>query len=269
MIAGFPIGVLVLVGILILTLLGFTHRVLDRMRLTDKAALAILALMIVGSFINIPIPFPGVRLSVNVGGGIVPIGVAIYVLSRAGTSKEWIRALVSTAITAAAILLINRYVLPADPWQTGADIIDPLLLYPIVAGVVAYIAGRSRRSSFIAATLGVLVADIYDMVYLVGRGIPGVVAIAGAGVLDAIVLAGIVAVLLAEIIGETRERIQGGPQMEGRPEGLMKGLRNSSILGKAQAKKGLKERTGDRLIGDEPLESQTANELGGDRDEIE
>jgi hypothetical protein len=35
-----------------------------------------------------------------------------------------------------------------------------------------------------------------------------------------LVLAGVIGVLLAEIIGETRERIQGGPEEnEARPEG--------------------------------------------------
>ncbi|MHB1127199.1 MAG: DUF1614 domain-containing protein [Bacillota bacterium] len=269
MIGGFPIGVVVLIGILILTALGFTHRVLDRMRLTDKAALAILVLMIVGSYINIPIPVPGLTFSINVGGALVPVGVAIYVLTRAGTTKEWVRALIATGLTAAAILLINRYVLSPDPWQTGSDIIDPLLLYPIVAGGVAYIAGRSRRSSFIAAILGVLVADLYDMVYLLGRGIPGAVAIGGAGVFDAIILSGIVAVLLAEIIGETRERLQGGPQTEGRPEGLLKGLRNSSIFGAGMAKKRLHGIEDKELNREKDREIRSGYELGGDRDENE
>jgi hypothetical protein len=50
-------------------------------------------------------------------------------------------------------------------------------------------------------------------------------AIGGAGAFDAIVLAGIVAILLAELIGESLERLTGGPKTEGRPPELVKGLK--------------------------------------------
>ena len=39
--------------------------------------------------------------------------------------------------------------------------------------------------------------------------------IGGAGAFDSLILAGILAVLLAELVGETRERLQGGPKSEG------------------------------------------------------
>lgn len=104
--------------------------------------------------------------------------------------------------------------------------LDALWVYPIIGGLVAYIAGRSRRSAFIAATLGLVLVDLAYLVWLVYTGAPaGTVAIGGAGAFDGIVLAGIVAVLLAEIIGETRERLQGGPASQGRSAELMEGLR--------------------------------------------
>ena len=112
----------------------------------------------------------------------------------------------------------------ADPWQRGTDFIDPLFIYPLVAGLVAYLVGRSRRSAFIAATLGVLGMDIIDYIKILGTSAPGAVHIGGAGAFDSIILSGIIAVLLAEIIGETRERLQGGPESEGRPQELVEGL---------------------------------------------
>ncbi|MDK2984638.1 MAG: hypothetical protein PWQ96_280 [Clostridia bacterium] len=236
MLARFPIGMIALIVVAVLIYFGLAQRVLDRMRLSDKAALAIIGALVVGSFINIPITRGTVDTSINVGGAIVPIIVAIYVLTKAGTGKEWIRAILATIAVAASIFVVNRYLLPGDPWQTGADFLDPLYIYPIMAGVIAYLIGRSRRSAFIAATLGVLALDIVDYLYLTGGEIPGNVAIGGAGVFDVIVLSGIISVLLAELLGETRERLQGGPESEGRPKELVEGLTDLK-LGAKPAKK--------------------------------
>ncbi|MGE5397213.1 MAG: hypothetical protein ACM3MK_06705, partial [Chitinophagales bacterium] len=54
---------------------------------------------------------------------------------------------------------------------------------------------------------------------------PGLVHLGGAGAFDVLILSGILAVLLAEGIGELLERLQGGPQVEGRPPELVENLR--------------------------------------------
>lgn len=221
---GFPIGMIVLIIATILIYFGLAHRILDRMRLTDKAALLILLGIIVGSFINIPISRGRVDVSINVGGAIIPVLLATYVLTRAGTTKEWVRAIAATIATTAVSYLFTVYFMTEDPWQGGTDFIDPLFVYPFIAGLVAYLVGRSRRSAFIAATLGVLGMDIIDYIRVLGSNAPGAVNIGGAGAFDSIILSGIVAVLLAEIIGETRERLQGGPKSEGRPKELLTAL---------------------------------------------
>ncbi|GAW93230.1 DUF1614 domain-containing protein [Calderihabitans maritimus] len=248
--AGFPVGMIALLIVSVLIYFGLAQRVLDRLQLSDKAALAIVAAMIVGSFINIPLPVPRVNASLNVGGGLVPLLVAVYLLWKAGTAKEWIRALVATVLAGGVVFYINRYLMPRDPWQAGYDVIDPLYIYPIVAGAIAYLAGRSRRSAFIAATLGVLSLDVVDFIYYLTTAIPGRVSIGGAGIFDGVVLAGLFAVLLAEIVGETRERLQGGPESEGRPEDLVEGLKdiNSAKVagGPEPARKPETERGGER-----------------------
>ncbi len=226
----FPIGLLVLLAVSILIYFGVAHRVLDRMRLTDRAALIMVAAIILGSFIDLPVP--GTRVGINVGGAIVPVGIAIYVLSRAGTTKEWVRALASTAITGGVIYLTGRLFSGGhSPGGNGLPLIDPLYLYPLIAGIVAYIAGRSRRSAFIGATLGVLLGDLFNIALLASRGQAIQYHIGGAGAFDAIVLAGIIAVMLAEVIGESRERLQGGPATAGRPESLLEGLRSPGKKG--------------------------------------
>lgn len=226
--AGFPIGMIALLVVSILIYFGLAQRILDRMRLTDKAALAIIAAMIIGSFIDIPVTTGTVDTSINVGGGVIPVLLALYVLLRAGTSKEWIRTIAATAATGAAIWFIGSRIMTGDP---GApfDVLDPLYVYPIVGGGIAYLLGRSRRAAFIAATLGVLSLDISNYFYLTSRGIGGTVSLGGAGAFDAIVLAGLIAVLLAEVVGESRERLQGGPVTEGRPEELVRALRKPGL----------------------------------------
>ena len=60
------------------------------------------------------------------------------------------------------------------------------------------------------------------------------VAIGGAGIFDTIVIAGFIAVGLAEFVGETRERLQGGPDSRGRDPKLVKNLKEvhyTSMLG--------------------------------------
>lgn len=212
----FPAGMIALLVVSILIYFGVAHRVLDRMRLTDKAALGVIAAIIIGSFVDIPITS---RVTINLG-GIIPVILAIYVLSRAGTTYEWVRAIVAAVVTALALFLTAR-ILGAEPENM---FIDPLYVYPLVAGIVGYLAGRSRRGAFFAAVLGVLSLDIAQYFWLTRVGGPGVVHIGGAGAFDALVLSGILAVLLAEVIGETLERLQGGPKKEGRPEELVANL---------------------------------------------
>lgn len=222
---GYPLGMILLIVVTILIYFGLAHRVLDRLRINDRTALLVVVLLIIGSFINIPLTQGPPAVSVNLGGALVPLGLSVYLLLKAGTSKEWIRALIATAFTIAAITLTNRYLFAADdPWQGGFDFIDPLYVYPIIAALVAYIAGRSRRSAFVAATLGMLSLDVINYIQLANDGIPSRVAIGGAGAFDAIIIAGIGAVLLAEIIGEGRERLQGGPESKGKPRELLESL---------------------------------------------
>ena len=224
--AGFPLGIITLIVVSVLIFFGLAHRVLDRMRISDKTALGILVAMIIGSFIDVPISTGRVTSSINVGGGLIPIGLSIYVLTRAGTGKEWIRALVAAGITGIVIYYIGSVLMKGNPGGPF-DILDPIWVYPIVAGMVAYIAGRSRRSAFIAASLGVLLLDVFNWIYLAVTRTPGRVDIGGGGAFDSIVLAGIVAVLLAEFIGESRERLQGGPAEKGRPKALIDNLDNT------------------------------------------
>ena len=135
--------------------------------------------------------------------------------------KERLRALVAAAVTGGALYLAGQ-LLDAAPESIW---IDPIYLYPLIAGMAGYLAGRSRRGAFFAAVMGILSMDVTQYVYLRYYGIDQTVYIGGAGMFDSLVIASVLAVLLAELIGESREFLQGGPVQEDRPEELLAGLK--------------------------------------------
>lgn len=203
------IGLIVLVGLTVLIFAGVADRVFDRLRLTDSQALLFIVLIAAGSFVDIPIARNPVQVSLNVGGGLLPIALAIYLLAKAGSSRETWRAILATLATG-AVLLGVRYLMRGFG-HGRADIIDPLYVLGIVGGLMGYLAGRSRRGAFIAGTLGVLATDIAYYFSALSQGVRGTVSIGGAGAFDSIIISGVLAVVLAEVIGETRERLGGGP----------------------------------------------------------
>lgn len=215
----YPIGLLLLVVLSILVFFGVLHRVLDRMRLKDSTALMVLAAIIIGSFIDIPFSRGAQSFTVNIGGSLIPLGIVIYLLVKAGTTKEKVRAIASAVLTAFGLVIASMF--------TGMEpgtIVDPLYIFPIIAGLIAYAAGRSRRSAFIAAVLGVTIYDLGHYISLISSNTRGTTHLGGAGSFDNTVIAAVLAVFLAEIIGETRERLQGGPISEGRDPSLLKNL---------------------------------------------
>jgi hypothetical protein len=217
------IGMIILVAAAILIYLGVAQRVLDRLRLTDKAALIFVAALIIGGFLP-EIPLSD-NVSINIGGGIVPIALAVYLIARAGTAKEKTRAVVAALVTSVVVYATMK-IMPLEP--TYNFFLDPIYIFAIIAGVVGYLAGRSRRSAFIAGSMGLLLTDIYSRIEIAIRGGSGRMSIGGAGVFDSIIIGGILALLLAEVVGETRERVRGGPSQD-RPEALRRGLSDEEL----------------------------------------
>ncbi len=220
---GLPMGPFTGIILALVIYLGLTQRVLDRMKLNDTQALVLVGMLFIGTFLPEIRVFGGLR--VDIGGAIIPLVVAGYLLFTAGTAKERLRATLASLVTAAVIIAFNTY-LPHEPTQSLPIDIDPIWFPGVAAGIIGYIAGRSRRGAFIAGLTGVVLSDLWAASINIARGAPNsIVSIGGAGVLDTSVLAAVIAVLLAEIIGETREFLQGGPS-KNRPPELLKGLAN-------------------------------------------
>jgi uncharacterized membrane protein len=201
------VGLILLLVVSVLIFLGLAHRVLDRMRLNDRQALVAVLSILIGGFIDIPV-FRGLwTVSVNLGGSVIPVTIAIYVLSRADTQTEARRGVLSAVATGAALLAISKIF----TFEEGRTIIDPIYVFGLVAGVIAYLLGRSRRAAFAGAVLGVVFLDIAHLVEVIIRRLPSTVNIGGAGAFDAVIIAGLIAVGFAEIFGETMERLQTLP----------------------------------------------------------
>jgi hypothetical protein len=194
--------ILLLVAAL-LVIFGLGQRVLDRMRLSDRGALIAMAAIFIGGLIP-DITLGPVRF--NIGGALVPVLICIYVLARADSPGDFWRGIIGAVITAGAIYALDHF-LPSEP---EAIVFDPNYIYGIAAGIIAYILGRSRRGAFISAVLGLTLCDLFIGIMNRVRGVNQIIEIGTGGMLDAIVISGIIAVLLAELVGETIERIARG-----------------------------------------------------------
>ena len=183
--------------------------------LSPTLVIIIFYLSLIGSFVNIPVsrrkvriegksllplPFPfslfryppRVKeqvLAINVGGAVIPVLLALYVLPNAPLAKV----LVATATVSVVCFALAR---PRE----GVGITIPALIPPIIAALLAYLlvsepAGRTAVA-YISGAMGTLIgADILNLPRIHRLG-AHVVSIGGAGVFDGIFLVGILAAIL-------------------------------------------------------------------------
>lgn len=195
---------------------------LSKLQLSPHMAVTLLIGIFLGSLINIPVKsivreydvivhplaiygladfWPRLRrirrntvIAVNVGGCLIPAGLASYQLSHlaaAGTP-----ALLATAATSFANVLACYFI--ARP-VTGLGIVMPGFVSPLVSAGLALLLypAMAPPVAFVAGVIGPLVgADLLHLKEIKAGGI-GVLSIGGAGTFDGIVLSGIVAAYLA------------------------------------------------------------------------
>ncbi len=133
-------------------------------------------------------------IAVNVGGCLIPTGLAIYqlsYLSALGASFVWI-----TGVT--CVLNLTACYLAARP-TPGIGIVLPGLLSPLIAATLASILAPDQAPpvAFVAGVAGPLIGA--DLLHLkdIRKIAVGMASIGGAGTFDGIVLSGIVAAYLA------------------------------------------------------------------------
>lgn len=194
------LGSIVLSVVTVLVLLGVGQRVLDKMHLSDRTAIVLVILMFVGGLL------PDIalgRVRINIGGAIVPLGICVYLFVSADEGRERMHALLGTLLTAGAVYALGR-IMPDEPEKI---VLDPVYLCGLVGGLIGYLFGRTRRGAFIAGVAGVLLADVLNSLIVWSQGIDQTLRLGGAGIFDTAVISGFLAVLLAELLGEVRERM--------------------------------------------------------------
>lgn len=217
-------GLILLVIAGILVVLGAGQRVLDKLRLTDRQALFFIALIIAGGFIpEIPVT---PLFSFNIGGALIPLALCVYLWIKADTAGERIRCVLAALLTGTAVFFLGR-LMPDEPEEI---MIDPGYMHGLAAGVIGYVFGKSRRGAFVAGVVGVMLASVASAALVWSRGISQRLVLGGAGAFDVIVISGLMAVLLSELIGEIFERIKRGRQ---RP---MREFRNGEFVRKESGK---------------------------------
>lgn len=200
------LGLILLVIAGVLVLLGVGQRVLDKLHLTDRQALLFIALIIAGGFIpDIPVT---PLFAFNIGGALIPLGLCVYLWIKADTTGERVRSIIAALLTGAVVFLLGR-LMPDEP---ESIVIDPGYMHGLAAGVIGYLFGKSRRGAFIAGVVGVMLSNIFTAVQVWNRGVEQRLVLGGAGSFDVIVMSGLIAVLLSELIGEIFERIKRGRQ---------------------------------------------------------
>jgi len=214
--------VLVVLGLLLAVMAGLVQvgtlvYAYERIGIDRSWLLALLGLSIVGSTVNLPVArlrssvvlgpqvirvygirylVPAVRqrrvtvIAVNVGGALVPAGVAAFLIAHEHLGT---RALVAVGIVAAVCLLLARPV-------KGVGIVLPGLVPPVVAiTALAISEPLAPALAYVAGVLGTLVgADLLNLPRIRKLGAP-VASIGGAGTFDGIFLSGLLAVLIASI----------------------------------------------------------------------
>lgn len=198
-------GMIILIVTGLLIAFGLGQRALDRLRLTDGQAYVFIAMIIVlGLVPEIPLG----RVRINIGGALVPLGMCVYLFVKADTAWERRRSLIAAAATGAVVWAMMRF-LPDEP---DAIPFELNWLYGIAAAAVAYLLGRSRRGAFVGGVTGVMLAQTASVVPVWLKGAEQPLVLGGAGVFDAVIVAGFLGVMLAEIAGEITERIVRGRQ---------------------------------------------------------
>lgn len=205
---GLPVGTIILIIVAVLVFFGVLHRVLDRMRLTDRAALVIILAMAAGTFFDFSIPGGNIPIRVNVGGALIPLALVIWLTVTAEDASDKTRAVTSAVVTGLVVWGLTKVLNPEEQFMR----LNPMLMFGIAAGVIAALSGRSRRAAFIGGVGGILLSDIFHWIELAVTNTPGSVAFGGAGAFDATVIAGIVAVGLMEFVGEAREHMVKTPK---------------------------------------------------------
>jgi uncharacterized membrane protein len=195
--------------------IGAIEYAYEKIGIKRRYVFVLLLLSLLGSYVNIPVAelpaehvlsnqdvyyfgmhyviprveeWPHTVVAINVGGGVVPVLLSIYLLLK--------NKLIAPALLGVLVVSVVVHWL-AEPVR-GVGITVPIFVPPLVAtGAALLFAHRSAPAvAYIAGSLGALIgADLLNLGSIHGLDAP-IVSIGGAGTFDGIFMTGIIAVLL-------------------------------------------------------------------------
>jgi uncharacterized membrane protein len=195
---------------------------LTKLQISQDSAVALVFAILLGGLVNIPLrriphadmvvasplsvyglpqrwarfgqAFHETIIAVNLGGCIIPTGIALYELNRLGEAGAWPLQAAGLASVANIALCFSI----ARP-MPGVGIAIPAFAPPLAAALLAMILAPDQAPAvaFVAGVAGPLIgADLLHLRSFARSG-PGVASIGGAGTFDGIVLSGVIAAYLA------------------------------------------------------------------------
>lgn len=203
-----PEGPIVLVILLVLIACGFGAEALHRLGLSPGGAVVLVLGMLLGSLVDVPI-VPG--LAMNLGGALVPLVAALYLLVTAESWDEAVRPAVLAAGVGGAVCLVGRWFPPGVPTELNLFYLDAQYLYELVAGIAAGALARTPRAAFSAAALGVVGADFAYWAGAFGQSPdPSTIGyLGGTGFHGTAVVAAIIATAIAHWFGKGLTVVRG------------------------------------------------------------
>ena len=205
--------------------IGILQYAFEALGVSRRYMLLLLVCSLLGSYVNIPIAHLGPRpmhsgevvevfgmryvvpmvvgwpqtvLAINVGGAVIPVLLSIYLIVRHG---QYFNSLIAVGIVTVAVHALARPV-------PGVGVVVPIFIPPLITAAVALSLSRFYAAplAYIAGSLGTLLgADVLNLGRIQGLGAP-IASIGGAGKFDGIFLTGLVAMLLAGLLGGRRRR---------------------------------------------------------------
>ena len=173
--------------------LDATRAAFEALGLSRSGALLLVMGCLAGSALDVPVrrlAETGTLLAVNVGGCVIPVLMAGWVVARAGLGVGEVVA--ATAMVALASWRFSRV-------EPGLGVTMRGFVAPLAALVAAAIVDLDALAplAYVAGTVGVLVGADLLRLREAARGGALALSIGGAGTRDGIFLAGVIAVLIA------------------------------------------------------------------------
>ena len=203
--------------------IGVLRYVFEGMGVNPRYMSALLVLSLLGSYVNIPVAHlpaeqvhsgqivdffgmryvvpvlidrPGTVIAVNLGGAVIPCLLSLYLIVK---HRQFGKSLLAIGVVAVVVHWMARPV-------PGVGIAVPTFIPPLITAVVAVSLSPTYAPplAYVGGSMGTLIgADLWNLDKIHGLGAP-VASIGGAGKSDGVFLTGILAVLLAGLLGGRR-----------------------------------------------------------------